>query len=197
MSLTNPLFMNEVPPQGNPNIPTSCLGGGEPNVSGNELISIYHYLTYLAPNPFPQNPNVLGEVLFNNIGCSSCHLPNYMTGPKVEVWETWPEGSEVIFSKALSDQIVMLYSDLLLHNMGALADGFPAGSATGNQYRTIPLWGLSTRTTYLYDGRAKTLREAILDHDLGTGSEAHQVIQNYKSLSSGDQAALLSFIGSL
>jgi CxxC motif-containing protein (DUF1111 family) len=103
----------------------------------------------------------------------------------------------VIFSKALSDQTVMLYSDLLLHNMGGLADSFPAGTATGSQYRTIPLWGLSTRTTYLYDGRAKTLREAITDHDLGTGSEAHQVIQNWNALSPADQAAVLQFIGSL
>lgn len=205
MSLTNPYFLTEVPPQGNPNIPQSCLGGSEPNVGGTSLLAFYQYLIYLAPNPFPQNPNQLGENLFNSIGCSSCHLPSYTTGSNIQVYETWPEGSKEITSKALSNQTVMLYSDLLIHTMGGLANGFPSldgngnpvGTAGGSDFRTTPLWGLSTRTTYLHDGRTNNLSTAILDHDLGAGSEAHQVIQNYKSLSSGDQAALLSFIGSL
>jgi CxxC motif-containing protein (DUF1111 family) len=205
MSLTSPLFLTEVPPQGNPNIPQSCLGGSEPNIGGQQILDIYQYLIYLAPNPFPEHVNQFGQDLFNSIGCSTCHLPTYTTGPKIQVYELWPEGSKVITSKALSNVTVMLYSDLLLHNLGGLANGFPSldgngnpvGTAGGSDFRTTPLWGLSTRTTYLHDGRTNNLSTAILDHDLGTGSEAHQVIQNYKALSPGDQAALVSFIGSL
>jgi CxxC motif-containing protein (DUF1111 family) len=200
----------EVCPQGNCNIPQTCLGGlSEPdndappaNALGANLIANYHYLLYLAPNPFPiLNSNQQeGENLFNSIGCSTCHLPQYTTGPKIEVWETWPEGSEVIFSKALSNQQVNLYSDLLIHNMGGLVDGFPSlplGTATGSDFRTTPLWGLSTRSIYLHDGRTTKLATAVLDHDLGTGSEAHQVIENYKALSPTEQSDILQFIGAL
>jgi CxxC motif-containing protein (DUF1111 family) len=204
LSVTNEIFPNEPLPQGQP-IPTGCEIAPEPNDTGANMVAMYHYLLYLAPNPFPQNVDSNGETQFSMVGCSLCHLPSYTTGPKVEVWETWPEGSEVIFSKALSNQPAMLYSDLLLHNMGNLGDGFPSldgngnptGVATGNQFRTTPLWGLSLRSIYLHDGRAKTLADAIADHDLGTGSEAHQVILNYDALSSQDQADLLTFIGSL
>ncbi len=196
VGITTPVFPTENLPQGGP-IPTGCNIAVEPNDNGSQLISTYNYLLYLAPNPFPQNVNQTGENLFNSIGCSSCHLTSYTTGAKIAVQAAWPEGSRIIFSKALSNQTVMLYSDLLLHNMGALGDGFPFGQATGNQFRTTPLWGLSTRTTYLHDGRASTLANAIAWHDKGSGSEAHQVIQNYNALSSGDQTALLQFIGSL
>jgi CxxC motif-containing protein (DUF1111 family) len=199
IGITNPILQTEVPPQGG-TIPANCesKNSTEPNdLNGSQMISMYQYLLYLAPNPFPQNPNLTGENLFNSIGCSTCHLPSYTTGPKVEFQETWPEGSEPRFSMALSNQTVMLYSDLLLHNMGGLQDGFPFGSATGSQFRTTPLWGLSKRTIYLHDGRTQNLATAITDHDLGTGSEAHQVIETWKGLSSGDQTAVLQFIGSL
>lgn len=199
IGITNPIVPTEIMPNGQP-IPPQCESPRvtEPNdLLGHDLIDIYHYLLYLAPNPFPQQVNTLGENLFNSIGCSTCHLPSYTTAAKVSVQVKWPEGSDVIYSKALSDQTVMLYSDLLLHNMGGLADGFPFGQATGSQFRTTPLWGLSTRTAYLHDGRTTSLATAIADHDLGTGSEAHQVIQNYNALPPDEQTDILEFIGSL
>jgi CxxC motif-containing protein (DUF1111 family) len=198
LGVTNPVQPNENLPQGMA-IPPHCTSpkSTEPNDNGSKLISMYQYLLFLAPNPFPQNPNQQGENLFNSIGCSSCHLPSYTTVAKAMWQESWPEGSQIRFSVPLSNQQVLLYSDLLLHNMGDLQDGFPFGSASGSQFRTTPLWGLSTRTNYLHDGRTNSLATAITDHDLGTGSEAHQVIQNWNALSSGDQNAVLQFIGSL
>jgi CxxC motif-containing protein (DUF1111 family) len=209
VGITTPILQTEVPPQGG-SIPPTCEGNAQEPVNdptGTQMAATYQYLTYLAPNPFPQNPNTNGENQFNLIGCSVCHLPSYTTGPSVQVLKSWGPPQVYITSKALSNQTVMLYSDLLLHHMGGLADGFPSldgngnatmpAAATGDQFRTTPLWGLSLRANYLHDGRTNNLKTAILDHDLGTGSEAHQVILNFNAMQPQDQADLLTFIGSL
>jgi CxxC motif-containing protein (DUF1111 family) len=75
----------------------------------------------------------------------------------------------------------------------ALADGTPQGQASGSQWRTTPLWGLSHKTFYLHDGRTTDLNTAIQAH----GGEATTVIQNYNALSSTDKSNLLQFLKSL
>ena len=58
-----------------------------------------------------------------------------------------------------------VYSDLLLHDMGPdLADGIEQGEASGSEFRTQPLWGIAAVGPYLHDGRAETLKDAILAH---------------------------------
>ena len=139
----------------------------------------------------------------------------------LEIWNlqanTWAS-STFIKSKALSLQPVPLYSDLLLHNMGTgsngLSDGFctPATSTCpfgpnvlGSQFRTTPLWGVSQRTIFLHDGRARSLPDAIQWHCSqpgiactgNSGSEATKVIQNYDALDSADQGNLLFFLSTL
>ena len=64
-------------------------------------------------------------------------------------------------------------------------------------FRTTPLWGLSTRTGYMHDGRTTSLDTAIRDHSIAGGGEAAQVINNYIALSPSDQTDLISFINSL
>jgi CxxC motif-containing protein (DUF1111 family) len=193
LGLTNPIAPNEQLPQGQP-IPPACNTAPEPNDDGSRMVSIYHFVVYLAPNQAGMG-NSNGQALFTSVGCSLCHLSpttGYTTGANVTIPVVW--NGRTIVSQALSNQPVPLYSDLLLHDMGpGLADGFPFGQATGSQFRTTPLWGLSTRTTYLHDGRASKLQVAILEH----GGEATQVIGNFRKLSPSDQADLISFIGSL
>ncbi len=60
---------------------------------------------------------------------------------------------------------------MLLHDMGPeLADNFPQGNASGQEWRTAPLWGLGLLSSinpnvrYLHDGRARSIEEAILWH---------------------------------
>lgn len=68
------------------------------------------------------------------------------------------------------------------------------GQASRSQFRTTPLWALSTRSVYLHDSRANDLTTAIQDH----GGEATQVIQKgFNALSPSDQADLIAFIDSL
>ena len=114
---------------------------------------------------------------------------------------------------ALQDKPVNLYSDLLIHHMGlGLADHVTQGLATGDMFRTTPLWGVGQRRFFLHDGRTDDLLQAILGHssdddsskkhsDKGPNSfgpsEASGVIASFRQLSSPDQQAILDFLRSL
>lgn len=128
-----------------------------------------------------------GEQIFNTVHCDACHKPTIQTGVDVSV-------------KALSNQRIHPYTDLLLHDMGdGLADGRPDFDATGNEWKTPALWGIGLfeRTNgipfYLHDGRARTLQEAILWHS----GEAEKSKQAFVQLNLTDRKALVKFLKSL
>lgn len=166
-------------------------GPGTPHeISSATLASTTHFLRFL-PVPRRRNaddPDVLhGRRLFRQIGCAACHVPRYVTG----VVPGMPE---------LSEQVIWPYSDLLLHDMGdGLADGRRDFEATGREWRTPPLWGLgwnkrvSGHETYLHDGRARSLSEAILWH----GGEAEAARQGFVNLERSKRQALTAFLESL
>ena len=113
-----------------------------------------------------------GGRLFDATGCAKCHVPSLTAG----------------------DRRVVLYSDLLLHDMGpALDDKIVQGDATGRDWRTAPLIGLGLRTRYLHDGRATTLRDAIVAH----GGEGEIVRDRFLQLSPAEQADVYRFLDSL
>jgi len=128
-----------------------------------------------------------GLQTFRSAGCNSCHVESYVTGKDVDADE-------------LSFQTIRPYTDLLLHDMGeGLADGRPDFQATGNEWRTPPLWGIGLvptvngHTRYLHDGRARSLEEAVLWH----GGEASASRQAFLSLPAAKRSALLFFLSSL
>jgi CxxC motif-containing protein (DUF1111 family) len=94
---------------------------------------------------------------------------------------------------ALSGKAVNLYSDLLLHNMGDLADGIAQGAAATNQMMTAPLWGLRLNFPYLHDGRATNVDQAIRQH----AGDASAAAARYINLTGTQQTNLLSFLNSL
>jgi CxxC motif-containing protein (DUF1111 family) len=121
--------------------------------------------------------------VFNNIGCAYCHTPS-LTTSKSSI-------------EALSNQQANLYSDLLVHKMGPLlADGVSQGNASGDEFRTAPLWGVGQRGFFLHDGRTNDLVDAIQMH-ASNGSEANNVIANFRALSSVQQQQVLYFLRSL
>lgn len=129
----------------------------------------------------------LGQGVFNTIGCASCHVPQLTTGTLPGV-------------PGASNQIIRPFTDLLLHDMGAgLADQRPDYLATGQEWRTPPLWGigLSQLVTpgsgFLHDGRGRTLAEAILWH----GGEALQARETFRLLPVSERVALIKFLQSL
>ena len=149
------------------------------------------FMRFLAP-PTPVAPNTSttnGLAQFNSIGCNMCHTNSFTT----------PTSSIA----ALSNVQANLYSDLIVHDMGpGLADNVSQGNATGDQFRTAPLWGIGQRYFFLHDGRTTDIVQAIEDHrSSGNGtypnSEANTVINNFDALSQQNQQDLVNFLRSL
>jgi CxxC motif-containing protein (DUF1111 family) len=102
-----------------------------------------------------------------------------------------------LISAVLQNRPVNLFSDLLLHNMGAgLADGISQGQAGPGEFRSTPLWGVGQRIFFLHDGRTTDLLQAIRAHQ-SDGSEANGVIARFQTLSVSDKQAILDFLRSL
>ena len=156
-----------------------------------DVVKFAMFMRFLAPpTPAPDTDTIVrGRKVFADVGCAMCHTPTLHTGK-----------SSVA---ALQGKDVNLYSDLALHNMGpGLADDVSQGNATGDEFRTAPLWGLGKRIFFLHDGRTKDLIEAIQDHaSNGNGryvpSEANQVVGQYNRLNEIDKQHLLNFLRSL
>jgi len=151
------------------------------------------FMRMLAP-PVPAQPTVStqhGAAVFTAVGCGLCHTPALATGPAIA------DGDENAPSIALSSQPARLFSDLLVHHMGAaLADGITQGSAGPDEFRTAPLWGVGQRGFFLHDGRTSNLLHAIRLH-ASAGSEATLVALTFFSLSAQDQQDLIYFLRSL
>jgi CxxC motif-containing protein (DUF1111 family) len=182
MGITSEFFRNENKPQG-VDIPEGADAAEDPEDEDGDVEAFTAFMRFLSP-PSPQNPTspqfALGRSLFQQVKCTSCHIPELRTGPNATV--------------ALSNQAVGLYSDLLLHHMGGgLADGIRQGQAQGDQFKTAPLWGLSSRSFFLHDGRATTIEEAILQH----GGEASAARDRFSRLSDANNAVLVAFLKSL
>jgi CxxC motif-containing protein (DUF1111 family) len=117
-----------------------------------------------APQPAPLSASAQkGQQLFSNVGCALCHTPSMKTlGVANPASASQEIGHKVV---ALRGQTVNLFSDLLLHGMGAtLADNIVQGSADPDEFRTTPLWGIGQRLFFLHDGRTSDLMVAIQDH---------------------------------
>jgi CxxC motif-containing protein (DUF1111 family) len=176
-------------PHGYSSVPIESVDPAlDPEIPASTVIAVVHYLRTLAPSaPGAMNASrETGRQLFGSVGCANCHVPTLRTGAHPIA--------------ALAHRDVTLYSDLLLHDLGEeLADHRPDGSATGNEWRTTPLWGLRLMEEFLdgqaflmHDGRARSVEEAILLH----GGEAEAVRAAYSALSAADKSALLDFVRS-
>jgi len=122
-----------------------------------------------------------GRALFDAARCSACHVPALRTRADYPIAQ-------------LADIDAPIFSDLLLHDMGAaLADGMLEGDAMGSTWKTSPLIGLRFFTSFLHDGRARTVADAILAHD----GEARGSADLFRALSPPDREALLAFVEAL
>ncbi|SAI59566.1 Predicted thiol oxidoreductase [Bordetella ansorpii] len=163
---------------------------GEQEVPAPLMDLVADYATNLA---VPQRRDVddarvlAGKKLFYEANCVACHVPKYVTRrdaarPEHRFQLIWP------------------YTDMLLHDMGdGLADDVSEGLASGRDWRTPPLWGIGlTKTvnpnaTWLHDGRARTLLEAVLWH----GGEAQPARDRVVNMTPEERADLVRFLESL
>lgn len=163
--------------------------GGSPELDDEKLDQITFYSRSLA---VPARRDVTtpraraGREAFAAIGCTSCHTEQQRTGE-----------SDLV---PLSEQVVLPYTDLLLHDLGpGLDDGRPEGDVAGSEWRTPPLWGIglvetvNRHTRFLHDGRARSLEEAILWH----GGEAERSRDRFAALSARERQQLLDFLETL
>ncbi|WP_159946067.1 di-heme oxidoredictase family protein [Rhizobium sp. 18065] len=174
---------------------TSLSTGVQPRLGDTEAPDpVLALVTFYAENLAPpirrdvSSPDVLrGKQLFYQSGCIACHTPKYVTRRDAG-------------NKAQAFQLIWPYSDFLLHDMGdGLADGQQVGDASGQEWRTPPLWGIgltqtvSGHTFFLHDGRARNLTEAILWH----GGEAQKARDAFAAQAPDDRKALITFLESL
>ncbi len=180
------------PDENCPAAQTSCgaaQNGGTPELTDERFGAVTFYNRTLSVPAMRDvdDPDVAaGARLFDELGCSSCHTPTLQTGP-----------SDI---ETLANQTFHPYTDLLLHDMGdGLADGRADFDATGNEWRTPPLWGLGLiddingHRFLLHDGRARSIAEAILWH----GGEAHSSREAFRTLEADRRAQLLAFLEAL
>ena len=116
--------------------------------------------------------------------CSACHAPSLKTRADYPIAQ-------------LADIDAAVFTDFLLHDMGdALADGMVDGQAGSRSWRTAPLIGLRFNRTFLHDGRASSIEDAIVMHG-GPGSEAAGAVEHFNNLSEADRQVLLDYVGAL
>jgi CxxC motif-containing protein (DUF1111 family) len=127
-----------------------------------------------------------GAELFVSLQCAVCHAPALKTRADYPI-------------APIADKAVDVYTDFLLHDMGDdLADGLEGqdGEATSREWRTAPLIGIGQLKTFLHDGRAKSVDQAIQMHG-GKGAESADAATTYGALDEADRQALIAFVSSL
>jgi CxxC motif-containing protein (DUF1111 family) len=180
-----------------------CGNDKGPELADEYLADLTKYISLLgvrARRDINDADALKGETLFGSLGCASCHVTELTTSKFHPLAE-------------LRDQLVHPYTDLLLHDMGpGLADNLGEREATGAEWRTTPLWGIGLSAcvtggvvgpfqkavcapshSYLHDGRARSIEEAILWH-AGEGEKSKAA---YAALGATDKAAVLKFLNSL
>lgn len=193
MGLTNRFLTQENAPNGNTALLALCdtVPDPEDHAGAGGLHAIDRQTDFqrlTAPPPQTPRSGMTGAGTFDAIGCASCHVATFVTGPSPVA--------------ALANKTIHPYSDFLLHDMGtSLGDGIVQGYATETEMKTPPLWGLRSRaeTGLLHDGRAtggapaQNLRDSILAHD-GEGAASRDA---FIALAPEVQDQLFAFLLSL
>jgi len=183
--ITTPLQPVEETVNGTP-VPPDTDPAADPEIDLAEIEAVNDFVRFLAPPPRKKVTDGVekvlvaeGEKVFQDIGCAKCHSPSLQTGP-----------NDV---PALNKQTVFLFSDLLLHDMGADRADICLGLASPSEFRTELLMGLRFREAFLHDGSAKSVEEAIQKH----GGEALASRQAFQKLAEKTRKALLAFLGTI
>lgn len=135
-----------------------------------------------------------GEELFYQAKCNLCHTPTLHTQQE-GVYLL--DGTHIPW---LGGQTIHPYSDFLLHDMGPdLGDDYSQFNASGDEWRTTPLWGVGLQEVvnghshFLHDGRARNFTEAIMWHG-GEGDVSRQI---FKQMTEEERELLIMFLRSL
>lgn len=183
MGLTSEL--DPQPDCGNSN--TACLtapNGGSPEVERALFDAVVKFQElHAVPVAVAPNRGSDGALVFNEIGCASCHRPELPV-------ETPHAGRTAITP----------YTDLLVHDLGEdLADRTLSGKHVRSEWRTAPLWGLNATVAsnqplrLLHDGRARSIEEAVLWH----GGAATAARERFANLNTDRRKTLVEWLKTL
>ncbi len=168
---------------------TALAQGGKPEVSEQLLDAVVGFVDSLAvpKSPVQVAADSPGSELFINIGCAACHRP------QLPVDLPGSNGARVL-------GVIAPFTDLRLHDLGKeMADENASGEKVISLWRTAPLWGLGYRLevedhpTFLHDGRARSIEEAILWHF----GEAARANRRFMNLGPRERDALLQWLTTL
>lgn len=182
---------NQLNPDETVNVCNPAAGIEEPN----NIEDIEEFTTFMRSLKAPPrgliNAQVIrGQQVFSMIGCAGCHVQTLITAPA----GTAIHGGTYVIGQAIGGKQFHPYGDYLLHDIGT-GDGIVQNGPPDTQYkiRTMPLWGLRTRSQLMHDAQSGTLLEAIERHRNEAGDEEAR----FDRLSSQDRQAVLAFLGSL
>jgi len=193
MGVTSPALPDENSVSGHDVRPYDAVA--DPEDDGKDVVAFAEFMraTKAPPRGPITAPVTAGEALFQQVGCTTCHVATIRTAPA----GTPINGGALVVHQSLGDKFIHPYSDFLLHDVGT-GDGIPITptpdhASTATQIRTAPLWGLRTRNRLMHDGLSFTREDAIRRH----GGQAARVKQSFDALSATQKAALVAFLDSL
>jgi CxxC motif-containing protein (DUF1111 family) len=149
-----------------------------------------------------------GKVLFNELGCATCHRPSWKTGND----NMWVDASIKAYADAnglakdgdytkllpkYPKQTIWPYTDMVQHRL------FMVNDIRTGWCRTTPLWGrgLSRQLTgaddRLHDCRARNEIEAIMWHAYSRQSDAFESAAKFYQLPKADRDAIVKFLRSI
>ncbi len=179
---------------------TVCKTTADPEDTADQtgLFGIDHFAQFIRGTLVPPRdttvlgtPQVIaGQALFEKMQCSICHVETMRTSPAGAVLN----GGTFTVPEALGNKIIHPYGDFLLHNVGT-GDGIVQGGPqdTQQKLRTVPLWGLRTKTRFMHDLKSLSLAQAINRHQ----GEAAGSSDQFRQLSDKERAELFAFLNSL
>jgi CxxC motif-containing protein (DUF1111 family) len=184
-------------------------------------LAIYQAMQAIPGRRMPSDPGEravvdAGEVLFDAIGCTVCHVAELVLddpvftepGPFNPPGNLTPSDVPQPFAVDLATEgrlprlprepdgtvHVPAYTDLRRHDLGpGLAEPLPQGGAAREEFLTKRLWGMANEPPYLHHGRALTITEAILLH----GGEAQASRDTFAALAKDERGAVVRFLKTL
>lgn len=182
----------------------------------------FYLLNYFKPAIGRQSKESnLGRVVFNQIGCANCHVPNLGINydrrvADVETVYDPAQGNpfnllfataSTLFNAVEDDSgfpsikepqgnpfvVRNFFADLKRHDLGPNFHEREFDGTFRTHLMTEPLWGVSTTAPYGHDGRTQNLEIVILRH----GGEARRSRDKFDRLSRNQKEWVFTFLGTL
>jgi len=179
----------------------------------------FYLLNYFKPGHAQQNTaTAWGRLVFNKIGCSSCHVANLtidhdrrvadvetaadltrgvfnsLFATVTPLYATRDDGSGQLKLPAANPFLVKnIFTDFKRHDLGSKFYERNWDGTLQTTFVTRPLWGVGSSAPYGHDGRSVTLDDVILRH----GAESQKSRDAYAALPKWQSDALQAFLNSL